>query len=81
MSMYEKQLCTVYAAKNGYVVECMAPPSKPSKGGAMPAPRANEHIVAKTAADVLRIVKDHLSGNDDAEYNAAFNEAAASKSK
>lgn len=81
MSMYEKTICTVYAAKNGYVVEC-SEPAKPGKKGEPSMPSEREHVVAKTAADVLRIIKQELSGNDSEakEYDEGFKDAVAAKS-
>lgn len=82
MSMYESTICTVYKAKNGFVVECNEPP-EPAKTGQPAKPAEREHTVAKNAADVLKIVKMAITPADAAkdEYSEAFDEAASSSSK
>lgn len=82
MSMYQKTLCTIYAAKNGYVVECTEPP-EPAKKGQPSEPSETEHVVAPTVAAVLKIVKQQLTPDEAQkdEYSEGFDEAVGKAAK
>jgi hypothetical protein len=84
MSMYGKVVCTIYEAKNGYMLEFTEPAETGKKGeAAMPA--ETEHVLAKSVADVVRLVKQELGeGPDDSEakeYAEGFKDATASDTK
>ncbi len=80
--MYDKQVCTIYRADNGFVIECPEPPAKPSKKGNMPvAPASPEVYLAANAKDALKIVEKELNGDEtpSQEFSRGFDEAAKSK--
>lgn len=79
MSMYGKTVCTIYEAKNGYMLEFQEP-ATPGKKGEIGMPSETEHVLAKNVPDVLRLIKQELSGGDseDKEYTEGFKDATAS---
>lgn len=81
--MYDKEVLTVYEAKNGYVVKIRDnTPSKNTKGDAPVKPAEDEMHVCQTVAQALKIIKSELTGvgdSDEDSYGSAFKEAAKKK--
>lgn len=78
--LYDKEVCTIYRAENGFVVKCADHEQKPSKKGAPTPPPEPEVYLAKSEAEVMKIVKGALAGDksEKSEYARGFEEAAAS---
>ena len=80
--LYDKEVCTIYRAENGFVVRC-APHEepKPSKKGEPTPPPESEVYLAKSPAEVVKLVKSAIAGepSEKREYDRGFEEAAASK--
>ncbi len=80
--LYDKEVCTIYRAENGFVVKC-APDreSKPTKKNEPAPPPESEVYLAKTEAEVVKLVKSALAEDksEKGEYARGFEEAAVSK--
>jgi hypothetical protein len=80
--LYDKEVCAVYRAENGFVVKCAShEESKPSKKGQPTSPPEPEVYLAKSPAEVVKLVKSALAGetSEKREYDRGFEEAATSK--
>ena len=80
--LYDKEVCTVYKAENGFVVKCAShEKSSPSKKGEVSPMPEPEVYLAKSVKEVLKLVEDAASGKktEEQEYKRGFEEAAASK--
>lgn len=82
--LYDKEVCTVYKAENGFVVKCATheKPQPSKKGGASIAPMPEPEVyLAKNVKEVLKLVEDAATGEktEEQEYKRGFEEAAKSK--
>lgn len=81
--LYDKEVCTVYKAENGFVVKCATheKPKSSKKDGVSPLMPEPEVYLAKTVKEVLKLVEDAATGKktEEQEYKRGFEEAAKSK--
>ncbi len=82
--LYDKEILTIYEAKNGFVVKCYKPKPevKPAKDGStvyVPETERYDVFVEPDMKSALAVIEAKLKGRSpaDEEYAAGFKEATA----
>lgn len=80
--LYDKEVCTVYKAENGFVVKCATheKPKSSKKDGLSPMPEPEVYL-AKSVKEVLKLVEDAATGKktEEQEYKRGFEDATSAK--